>query len=417
MRESVKRAALTTVALLGMVGLVLALTVWQLDPPARDLVVLAGFLLASAGATVVISEAARRFGPGPWVRSVRGRLVLVSLLTAGIALLNVGIIALLMFIEPHDLWLLAGLVVFSSGLSIFAALALSEGTARRVRSLVDAARGMSDGRMDVRVAVGPHDEIGEVASAFNGMAERLQASFERERNLEQARRELIGAVSHDLRTPLASIRAMVESINDGVVSDEETISRYMRVTQSEVENLSQLINDLFELSRIDAGVLELDRDESSVDELISETLEALAPQAQTRALSLEGDVDDNLSAVLIDTRRMQRVLYNLVQNSIRHTPPDGSISIRARDAGTVVEVQVCDTGEGIPERELIRVFEWSYRTDRSRSRDSGGSGLGLSIARGIVEAHGGRIWVNSDVGRGSTFCFTLPKAPAQAMGR
>ena len=128
-------------------------------------------------------------------------------------------------------------------------------------------------------------------------------------------------------------------------------------------------------------------------------------------------MDDNLSAVLIDTRRMQRVLYNLVQNSIRHTPPDGSISIRARDAGTVVEVQVCDTGEGIPERELIRVFEWSYRTDRSRSRDSGGSGLGLSIARGIVEAHGGRIWVNSDVGRGSTFCFTLPKAPAQAMGR
>ena len=191
----------------------------------------------------------------------------------------------------------------------------------------------------------------------------------------------------------------------------------MRVTQSEVENLSQLINDLFELSRIDAGVLELDRDESSVDELISETLEALAPQAQTRGLSLEGDVDDNLSAVLIDTRRMQRVLYNLVQNSIRHTPPDGSISIRARDAGTVVEVQVCDTGEGIPERELIRVFEWSYRTDRSRSRDSGGSGLELSIARGIVEAHGGRIWVNSDVGRGSTFCFTLPKAPAQAMGR
>ena len=118
-------------------------------------------------------------------------------------------------------------------------------------------------------------------------------------------------------------------------------------------------------------------------------------------LSLQGSLDGEITPVVMDTRRVQRVLYNLVQNSIRHTPPDGTIQIRARDVGAEVQVEVADTGEGIQEKDLSRLFEWSYRTDRSRSRESGGAGLGLSIARGIVEAHGGRIWVESVVGQGA----------------
>lgn len=203
---------------------------------------------------------------------------------------------------------------------------------------------------------------------------------------------------------------MVESINDGIVDDPETVRRYLRSTQTDVENLSQLINDLFELSQMDAGALELHLESSSLQDLISDTMESMSAQAAVHKLTLGGEVDENLSPVVMDAQRVQRVLYNLVQNAIRHTPPDGTIYLRAQDAGSEVQVDVVDTGEGIPEVEFQRLFEPSYRSDYARSRASGGSGLGLSIAMGIVQAHGGRIWVQSTLGRGSTFSFTLPKS-------
>lgn len=222
------------------------------------------------------------------------------------------------------------------------------------------------GRLDTRVeVVSSSDEVGQLSGAFNAMAERLQSSFARERELEQARKELISAVSHDLRTPLASIRAMVESRADGVVSDPETVSCYMRTSLAEVENLGQLVDDLFELSRMDAGELELHLEEASLQDLVSDTLESMSAQAgEARKLSLLGTVNDELKPVVMDTRRVQRVMYNLVQNSIRHTPPDGTIQIRAEDAGEVVQVQVADTGEGIPETEIPRLVERSCRPDR-----------------------------------------------------
>ncbi len=193
---------------------------------------------------------------------------------------------------------------------------------------------MSSGSLETRAPVQSHDEVGELAIAFNAMAAQLQTSFERERDLEQARRELISSVSHDLRTPLASIRAMVESMTDGVVTDSETVQRYLHTTLTEVENLSQLVNDLFELSQIDAGALELHLEAASLQDLISDTLESMSAQAAARNLSLNGTVDGGALQVTMDTLRVQRVLYNLVQNSIRHTPPDGTISIRARDIRT-----------------------------------------------------------------------------------
>jgi signal transduction histidine kinase len=275
---------------------------------------------------------------------------------------------------------------------------------------VNAVREINTGSLDKRVPVRANDEVGELAAAFNEMVERLQGSFDRERELESARKELFGAVSHDLRTPLASIRAMIESINDGVVSDEETTKRYLKTIQSEVENLSRLISDLFELSQIDAGILALHVESSSIQDLISDTLESMAAQAAERRLRLEGQVDEDISPVSMDSQRVQRVLYNLVQNAIRHTPTDGSISIRAVDIGEAVEVQVADTGEGIRDRDVPKIFERAYRADPARQRDSGGAGLGLSIARGIIEAHGGRIWVETRPGHGSVFSFTLPKS-------
>jgi signal transduction histidine kinase len=382
-----------------------------LAPPPGDLVALAAFLLISGGLTLALGVGIAYLGWPSWASSLRARLLLTSTFTAMLALVNVGFTAFLMFISPHDLAILAGLLGFALGLSIFLAIVLSSSTTRSFHQVVAAVTQISGGNLAVRVPMHSHDEVGRLASAFNDMVERVEASFNKERNLELARRELIASVSHDLRTPLASIRAMVESINDGVVTDPATVKRYLKTLEVEVENLSQLINDLFELSQMDAGVLKLEMETSSLTDLISDTLESMSVQvtAEGKNLHLKGSVEGEVAYVMMDPRRVQRVLYNLVQNAIRYTPSDGSVQILARDIGTEVQVEVKDTGEGIPPEELSRIFDRFYRTEQSRSRGSGGTGLGLSIAKGIVEAHGGRLWVESAIGKGSTFGFALPK--------
>lgn len=404
------RSALGVAAFFALIGIVLGITAAALDPPGSDLALYGTFMLLFGGATIGLGLAARRHGLPPRMATLQFRLVLASFLTAVVALANVGFIAALMFLSNHDLALLAGLLAFSLGVSAFASFSFAEPAVRGLHDLVAAARNLSAGRLDTRVTVRSPNEVGVLADAFNSMAEQLEAAFQRERELERSRRDLVRAISHDLRTPLSSIRVMVESINDGVVVDPDTIKRYLRTAQSEAEHLSQLINDLFELSQMDAGVLQLHKEELSLRQLIDGALGGMAPQAEARRLNLHSAMDEPLAPVFADPRRIQRVLYNLVQNAIRHTPADGSIVVRVRDAGSVVEVQVTDTGEGIPEQVLPRLFERGYRPDNSRSRESGGAGLGLAIAKGIVEAHGGRIWVESTAGHGSTFCFTIPKA-------
>lgn len=405
-RRTVQAAATLT----GLLAVVLTITIALLDPPTSDLVALVLFLLLSGGVTVGLGVTVSQFGLPAWARSIRSRLILISAVVTVLSLANVGFVAVLMFLSEHDLYLLVGLMVFSVGVAVFVAYASSEPTARVMNGFVSAVREMSTGNLGTRVPVESNDEVGELAAAFNDMVERLQSSFERERDLENARKELFGAVSHDLRTPLASIRAMIESINDGVVADDDTKARYLTTIQSEVENLSGLIGDLFELSQIDAGILALHIESASIQDLISDTLESMAAQATMRRLRLEGEVDQDLSPVSMDSQRVQRVLYNLVQNAIRYTPPDGSISIRAVDTGRDVQVQVADNGDGIRQKDLPKIFDRAYRADPARHRDSGGAGIGLSIAKGIIEAHGGRIWVESEPGRGSVFSFTLPKS-------
>ncbi len=413
MTSTLNMALAGLAALLALCALVTALTAAILNPTASDLAALVAYLTLSGGGSIALGLVAVRFGLPRWAMSLRVRLALISTMTALLALFNVAVTAALMFLSPHDLGLLAGLLGFSVGISVFVAFTLSEPTARSIRGLAIAAERISEGDLETRAPVQSRDEVGELAEAFNAMAGKLQAGMAREREMEEARRELISAVSHDLRTPLSSIRAMIESMYDGVVSDPETVRRYLATSMSEIDRLSRLVDDLFELSQIAAGSLKLHMETALLQDLISDTLESMSAQAITHKLRLEGVVDEELPPVRMDTQRVQRVIYNLVQNAIRHTPPDGSIHIRARDAGAEVRVEVEDTGEGIPGGDVDRVFERSYRVDASRSRESGGAGLGLSIAKGIVEAHGGRIWVESALHRGSAFTFTLPKASPQ----
>ena len=341
--------------------------------------------------------------------SLRARLLSVSVLTTSLALINVGFTAFLMFISGHDLALLAGLLAFSLGISVFAASAITEPVVRSLRTLGAAVAEISAGDLKTRVPVESVDEVGHLASLINTMAAQLEASSDKEKELIQSSRELVSAVSHDLRTPLASIRVMLESLVDGVVDDQQTADRYLRNTLSEVEYLGRLVDDLFEIARLDAGLLQLHIEDASVQDLIFDTLESMLAQARAEDVNLEGWVQGEISPLVMDMPRVQRVLYNLVQNSIRHTPRDGSIFISASDTGDEVELVVSDTGDGVPEQDKGRLFDRVYRTDPSRSRSSGGAGLGLSIAKGIVEAHGGRIWFESVVGEGSRFSFTIPK--------
>lgn len=176
-----------------------------------------------------------------------------------------------------------------------------------------------------------------------------------------------------------------------------------------MEHVSALIDDLFEISRLDTGTLELQLKPSSVGEILANVMDSMEAQAHMKALNLRGELDGDLGQVEVDPVKIQRVLYNLIQNAIRHTPPDGTIVVRAQDLGAKVQIDVTDTGQGIAQEELEMVFERLYRGEKSRSREYGGSGLGLAIAKGIVEAHGGNIWVESKLGVGSRFSFSLPR--------
>ena len=254
------------------------------------------------------------------------------------------------------------------------------------------------------------DELQQLADAFNAMAGRLEIAFRREREGEASRRELVAAISHDLRSPLATMRAMIESINDGVVSDHETVERYLATLQSEIEYLSRLIDDLFELSQIDSGSMQLRPESVNLAELISDALDSLSVQAKGHKVTLQCEIAPHLPPLDLDPQRLQRVLHNLVQNAIHHTPAAGTITVRAYDAEAELHISVEDTGAGIAPQDMLGIFERFNRGgNRARTRIGGGSGLGLSIAKGIVELHGGRIWAESTPGKGATFTVALPK--------
>jgi signal transduction histidine kinase len=239
-----------------------------------------------------------------------------------------------------------------------------------------------------------------------GLAVRLAMEERSRGEIEEARRQLVAAASHDLRTPLASLRLLVASIEDGVV-EGETRDRYLREIRTHVGVLSDLVDDLFELSRIEAGDISWTMRQVELGGLIGDTVAAMRAPAEERGVQVAAELPEGEVIARANAEKVQRVLFNLIQNAIRHTPADGSVTVRARQDGGGVEVEVADDGEGIRGGDDDRIFEAFYRGDAARRED--GAGLGLAISRAIVEAHGGRIWFEEG-SPGTRIHFTLRAA-------
>ena len=388
--------------------LALALFYLLLRPPFSDVRAMAVLLSGTAVISLVAGYVAYRTG---WiVRSPHLSWTLLGIyaLSSVLAFLNVWIAALRMFSSQHDLVLATVLLFFAGGIAMSLGYFLSSTLTRSIQTLSHAARAIAGGRLGTRVPVVGRDEMAELAATFNEMAAQLEVAARKQSDLDALRRDLIAWAGHDLRTPLASIRAMVEALADGVVDDPKTVERYLHTTQREIRSLSLLIDDLFEMSQLEAGGLPLERQPNSLADLISDTIESFSALALQQDISLVGSADNGVDPVQIDVQMIGRVLANLVGNSLRHTPRGGSVQLHAERSGSEVRVRICDTGEGISPQDLPRVFEQFYRGEKSRSRATGGAGLGLAIARGIIEAHGGRIWADSTPGAGACFTFTLP---------
>jgi signal transduction histidine kinase len=379
-----------------------------MNPPMSDFSAMMELMLLTTLLSLVVAFAAYRLGWFTRLPRLQWSLLAVYVLAGVLVFLNVWIIARMMFASSHDLRLATILLVFATGIAAVVGFFLSAALTDRIVPLNQAAEQIARGELNTRVAVVGRDELAQLTRSFNAMAAQLELAQAKQQELDTLRRELVAWVSHDLRTPLTSMRAVLEALADGVVDDPETVQRYYRVAQQDIRSLSHLIDDLFDVSQIDAGGLQLDVAPNSIGDLISDTIERFSETARRQNVQLAGEVQPGTDPVKMDAQRIGRVLANLTSNALRHTPAGGQVHLSARRTSSGVEVEVRDTGEGIRPEDLPYVFDRFYRGEKSRSRATGGAGLGLAIARGIVEAHGGSIRVESEAGHGARFVFVLP---------
>ncbi|MDP6495333.1 MAG: ATP-binding protein, partial [Dehalococcoidia bacterium] len=306
-------------------------------------------------------------------------------------------------LQSSLLW--AGLAAVAGGVLLVSLL--SKRVLTPVRDLSLAARRLGQGDLSQRVSAEGRDEVAYLGSTFNSMAEDLEKA-------EQQRRSLMADVAHELRTPLSNIQGYLEAVRDGLLQpDADTIDTIYH----QALHLAHLIEDLRLLAMAEAGALHLDIQLESLEELLSKSVEAVRPRAEARDVSLSLETPSDLSLVKMDKTRVAQVMGNLLENAIIHTPQGGRVTVLAEvmSDGTV-RVVVADTGDGIPGEGLTQVFERFYRVDPSRNRSTGGAGLGLTIAKKLVEAHGGTIHAESEPGKGSLFIFELP-LPGHSISR
>ena len=399
-------------------GLVLAAAVAAVvGAPASDaaqLVMLAvGGAAVAGGAGTALLHSLRH-------RSTRAQAVVVAL--TSVVAVGVGATAAAgaMFLSTHDYGALLVILVSAGTVGLITAMVLGDRLVAASRSLGDVVQRIGDGdgatsppASAPAVPAAP-GELAVLGRQLEDMSARLEEARGRERALDASRRELVAWVSHDLCTPLAGIRAMVEALEDGVVTDALTVDRYHRTMRLEVDRLAGLVDDLFELSRIQAGALELNLEWASLSDLVSDALAGASPVADAKGVLLAGSLDGAVPDLELAIPDVLRVLRNLLDNAIRHTPPEGEVRLDAGIVGDHAVVSVHDSCGGIPPADLDRVFDLAFRGDAARTPEhDGGAGLGLAIARGIVEAHRGDIEVDN-LGAGCRFTVRLPLPAAGA---
>jgi signal transduction histidine kinase len=365
-------------------------------------------LVVGLGAPALVL--AQALGERRRLGSLRRQFGFAAAVAVGLILVAVLAAALLMFVSNHDALVVSAIVLAAGIVALRAAGLVAAPVARELESVESALRAVGHGEREIRLGGPARDEIGALARSADAMAEQLAAGERARDAAESARRELVAAVSHDLRTPIASLRLLVEAVDDEIV-DEATRRRYLRTMQTHIQSLSAMIDDLFELSRIEAGDIDWSIREVQLAVLVDEAVDAMRPEARARRVELLSELDTGGLATRVDPERIQRVLFNLIRNAIRHTPADGSVTVRAEARPQGIEVEVADTGDGIAPADRARVFEPFYRGGTDAARDSEGSGLGLAISRAIVETHGGSMWLGPSE-RGTRVRFSLPHRSA-----
>lgn len=295
-------------------------------------------------------------------------------------------------------WQLLGAGFVAAAIGLASARLLARGMTTPLREMAAAARRMAHGDYGDRVETNARDEVGQLADAFNRMASQLEG-------VERSRRELVGNVSHELKTPISALQAHLENLLDGV---EEPNMDVLALMLGQCERLARLVEQLLDLSRLESGDVPLELEPVGLGPLVEQVVAEVGVARADRAVSVHNEVAPGLPPLKADRERLHQVLFNLLDNAFRFTPPGGTVTVGAHLENGSCAISVEDTGAGIPEEHLARVFERFYRVDSSRARSDGGTGIGLAIARSVVEAHGGRIWAEQGGHGGATFRFLVP---------
>jgi signal transduction histidine kinase len=356
-------------------------------------------VLTVAGARLLVAQRERAGG-------LRRQVFLAGALVVGQLLVAVGVFAWLMLVSHMDVLFTVMVVLYSSLLGIWAAHALGASVLTDVEAVRRGLDEVGQGERDIAIRTGAHDELADLARDVERMVARLSDEERARAAADNARRDLLAAVSHDLRTPLTSIQVLAEAIEDGIV-DDRTRREYAARLAVHARAFSALIDDLFELSRLEAGDIRWSMEQVKVAELVTETVDAIRLEAEAGGVAVNTELRNPDACAHANPERIQRVLFNLLQNALRHTPADGSVTVRAEQRDGAVEIEVADTGDGIDPAERAVVFDAFVQGRSDQTRTNGRAGLGLAIARAIVEAHGGQIWLE-EAQLGTRVRFSLP---------
>jgi len=407
-----------------------------IHPPTNHVMILAISLFISGIVSITIGAGALWLVETAQLASIRLKFAIPAITTVAVIVVNVLMAAKFMFISAIDAQLLVVYLVFGAALALMLANAVSATIAHGIRRIALGAQRLASGRYGERLPaarLGGIRELTDLAHSFNQMTISIQDAFAKRDAAETNRRQVVAALSHDVRTPITSMRAMIEAIDDEVISDPLVIRRYHHSIRNELRHLSALVDNLFDLSQLEAGTMRLEMTTLNFEDLLSDVLAAGQEQAERAGVTLTGHIDGELPCIMGDPRHLYRVLTNVVHNAMRFTPVNGTILLHATAQKSVITVYVIDTGSGIAEHDLPNVFSLSYRGDRARTRvavegGSSGTGLGLTIARSIIEAHGGMITAQSPLSAaarqilrdfstsippltpGTAIVFTLPAA-------